>query len=331
MHPLSNVLLCFVVASLTCFVRANTDEAPDTFAFPLNTSAMWNKVQGTLRHQPSEGERAIDLDAKARSFLYTRSGVLPKGLAGFSHVQFTVRSAQKNDAAVELQFLERGGKAKFWRKVDLLGGGETTVEIPLRFFRMSSGVRPHWDEVLYFGVFFRDDFRGQIVDLALVAKDESGAWMHPSHVRDLAFGDKESTLVQREPLAVITDVKALDAAKLAAHMERVDAWLRNKLPGLGRPDSPPVLVVFEDNKGYQGFHERLGKAINARISAPTTDGYAVLGIASSTAAKNPNDFRPVFAHEFTHVFLDKVVGIPSERGDWFQEGFATLVQLHFHP
>jgi len=311
--------------------HAGTALIPEPFSFPLASPSIWNRPQGPLTVTPQSDPVSLNIEAGPSGFLYSRREVLPDRLSAYSHLQLTLESRQAKPAVVELQFLEPGGKAKFWRKVDLPANTETKVDLPLRFMRPGSGPQPNWSRIQYLGFFFRDGFTGTMTDLRLVSKDGQQAWMQPEHLRDLGFDGTGDLAVRENRLAVITDVKELDAETLADHLMEVDKTLRNMLPYLKHPPALPTLLVFKDEEGYRGFHRKYGKRLNAKIVPPSSDGYALFGIATSSAGDPPDTFRPVFVHEFVHAHLDKVAGIPSEKGDWFQEGMATSMQLRFHP
>jgi len=331
MVPIPHVMCIFAILAAVSRLNADTDAGPARFRLPLESPAIWNKPQGSLTLQSEPDTAATRIQAEPSSFLYTRSGVLPRDLSVFSHLRCTFRSDQNRPAVMEVQFLERGGKAKFWRKVDLPAATETEVDLPLRFTRPGSGTQPHWDRVLYLGLYFRNGFKGRLEKVHLIAKEGEDAWMHPAHLQRLAFEGNGTLALREKRLAVLTHVEELDAEKLADHLMQADRWLRKHLPYLGDPPSVPTLIVFNNQQNYAGFHRRLGKKLNAKIAPPTSDGYAVQGIATSSAAEDPAFFRPVFLHEFVHAHLDKVAGISSEKGDWFQEGMATALQLRFHP
>ncbi len=302
-----------------------------TFQLPLGSAETWNQPQGELKLSAAKQAGSLQVKAGPSAFLYTRRGILPSELSTYSHVRLHLLSEGEEASVIELQFLEQGGRGKFWRKINVPPGRRSQLELPLAYIRAGAGKQPHWDRVLFLGLFFRNGFEGTLEGIELVAKEGETAWMSPARLFALGFDGKGRMVIREGRLAVITDEEKLDAEKLADHLQRADTWIREQIPGLPPPEALPTLLVFQHQQDYRDFHRNLGKQLNAHILPPESDGYAVLGIASSSAADQPEHIRPVFVHEFVHAHLDKVVGIPSENGDWFQEGMANSVQLRFHP
>lgn len=238
---------------------------------------------------------------------------------------------------IEVQFMEADGKTRFWRRVDLDHSGWKRYDVPLRWFRWSTGRIPQWDAVVRVGFYCREAGEFWLDDVAVVEATEPNADGSPAaelsteELRDFAFPDSagKAKLERGKHVAVITDVGALDAAQLAAHLDEAAAAVAADLPFLG--DVPQGrLVVFADRTAYQKFTVRTAEQLNSAAAPPTSGGFTFWGIATSYWDPDYGTLRPVYLHEFIHSYLDDALHLDNS-GEWLHEGLASYYQLKFHP
>jgi hypothetical protein len=156
--------------------------------------------------------------------------------------------------------------------------------------------------------------------------------MRPDDAIELAFAGVEADRVHRQSgrhVVLASDAPELDPAQLAGRLDQVAAAIDADLPELG-PGQPAVLVVFGDQQAYRNFTPRLAERLGGHAPPPASDGFTVLGIATSAWSPRHGTFRPVYTHEFVHSYLITRLGFDN-HGDWLHEGLAVRYQLRFHP
>jgi hypothetical protein len=305
-------------------------------------AADWNAPQGGLAFEiaaaPADGGAsgpALRLHGPAKGFLHTRKTVLPEILTNECALTFRVRPAETAPlpAEFEVQFIEHDGTSKFWRKVTVATQGWTRVELPLRFFR-TSGVRlPRWTSVRYFAFHFRGEADLWIDDVAFVREPGLGTEIGLKELRAIAFPEAAEgavRAVRSAEFAVLTDSADLDLKDLAAALGQLTAGLRRQLPSLPPPERPPVLAVFAREADYRAFPGRIAERLGSQASPPGSDGYTIVGVATSFWDPAKGTRRPVYFHEFAHAWLAQAGGLACEGG-WLHEGVANHVQLTMVP
>jgi hypothetical protein len=244
------------------------------------------------------------------------------------------KAAERGPTTIELEFLERDGRARFWSKVRLEHVGWRKQTLPLRWFRWSEGRVPDWEQVDRWGVYFRDAAELQIDNVVLVREDAANtAVPSADDYARLAFGDTKKTqraVDERQGLTVLSDAPLLEVDRLAAHLAKVQGELEAEL---GKPEPlawPATLIVCATRAEYEAFFPRLAQQYQTEIAAPRFGGFTALGVAASYWEDEQGTLRPVFTHEFVHSLLSRDYALPN-AGEWLQEGCATLSQLRHHP
>lgn len=235
---------------------------------------------------------------------------------------------------LEVQVLEEGGGARFRRTVELQHTGWCRLWLPLRWFRWGDGRVPRWDRVARLLFACPDGGELSLDSVALVPGAGAGASdLSAEDLRALAFpgaADGSVRTVASPDVLLLTDAPELDPDKLAAHLAGVKRAVYETFPFLEPPCVTPVVIVFRTNDTYQDFTPRLARQLNALAAEPQANGFTILGIATSSWHAELRQDRPVYAHEYVHALLALSALLPN-RGDWMQEGLATLFQLRFHP
>ncbi len=322
-----------------------TKDAAEAVLFDFDETGLapvWNKPQGGLKMEYAAGPaakeelgpqgKALKVSTKAGGFLYTRSGQLPEDLLKCEAATFWVHS--KKPATVEVQFIEKGGAAKFWRKTDISGKGWQKIIVPLRYMRWAGKRTPDWRGVQYFGVYFRTAAEIAIDNIAF-ARSKCGTDIPTPELAALAFpGAAANTIrtAEKDDLRVLTNCSKVDFEALDKLIRRFAAAIRRDLPFL--PEKPvrvPTLVVFETQKQYQDFPGRFAAQHNSGGARPTSGGFTFMGIATSFWNPRYGTKRPVYGHEFLHAYIELLWGFSSGSGDWIQEGLANHYQIQIHP
>jgi len=177
-------------------------------------------------------------------------------------------------------------------------------------------------------------------DLRLVSA--AGATSPSDWLRRLAFGDHDARVAEADGLMVATDavggLTEADLTRILARMRAARAFVRRVFGQAVRPIDPrgvppAALLIFRDRQGQSDFFRRLGKAWAVSILPPTSDGYTVQDIATSTDDPRQGADRPVFLHESLHAVLARDVRllIHHERHAWLHEGMASYLQVCLYP
>jgi hypothetical protein len=275
----------------------------------------------------------IQIDTTGGAGLFVRSGQAKAEWENVETVSFWVFRAaaearSRPQSTIEFQFYEPDGKSRFWRKVDVAHSGWQRYELPLKWFRWGEGRIPAWQNVDRFGFYFRDG-AALAIDNLTIDIGEDGSRLQAGDLQQLAFAaDAKVKVTDTDRLLLLTDVPSLDAAALMAHFQKVSDDVLQSF-SLAPPAVPIPLVVFQHEADYREFPQKLGQKQNAAAARPTSGGYALCGIATSFWDERHGTLRPVFTHEFVHALLSHAARLDN-RGDWLQEGAATLFQMKYH-
>lgn len=280
----------------------------------------------------------LSVTTAGKAGVFSKSGAICESLLPASSVEFWIyrspEAAKAGDDAVEVQFLEQDGKTKFWRKVDLNHSGWQKHTLPLKWFRSGDGRIAQWDRIERWGLWFRDEATLQVDNIALlIGEDEDAALLQREDLLRLAFphAKAEDVAVQAsDDFLLASSAPQLDDDKLAKHLEKVAKRVAAELPELTTSTSPAVLLVFPTRDEYTAFTPRLAAPFGAAAAPPKSQGFTLLGIATSYWDQDQGTLRPVFTHEFVHSAVAHRLGIQNS-GEWLQEGLATYYQLQFHP
>lgn len=236
------------------------------------------------------------------------------------------------DCTLDLLFLDATNRATFSRKVVLTGSGWQQVEIPVEWIAPASGSVGSWPDVQRLAISFFEESHLQLDALQadLAAKPRAGISL--ATMLPIAFPDspaKEIKTVEREGYVVATNAVDCDPAKVADVLQPVLDQLAKELP-LEPAVAPARLLIFATRAEYQKFPPRLAAQFAKESAAPKSDGYTLLGWATSNWDEKQGIQRPVFVHEFVHSVLESRLRLPNS-GEWFQEGLATHYQLQRYP
>ena len=270
----------------------------------------------------------LEVIVASNEFRRVRSVPITKGLATCESLSFRVRGVP---GAFEVQLLELDGRAKFWRRVDLADTNETAVTIPLRFMRRDGSRSPRWDNVRHFGICFRNPGTFSFDDFMFRSQAGTKPELGADELASIAFPGAPVRSVNKPEMLLLTDCAALELPKLEAELDKFIEQARRDMPFLGPPSAPAVLLVFASKKDYEQFAPRFAKLLNSTATPPDVNGYTVEAISTSYWDPAQGTLRPVYLHEFTHSWFERVAVLPGNGGGWLQEGLASHYQLLFHP
>ena len=270
----------------------------------------------------------LEVHINSKGFSQVKDVTLPDNLATCESLNFRISGAP---GAIEVQLLEADGCAKFWRRVDIADSNETAVSVPLRFMRRDGSRSPRWDKVRHFGIYFRNPGRFVLDDFTFRSQPGTTAEIGTEELARIAFPDATVHSVNKPDMALLTDCKEMDLPAMEGLLGRFIAQARRDFPFLGAAGTPPVLLVFLRKDDYEQFTPRFTKLLNSTAAPPTSNGYTIHGIATSYWEPEKGTTRPVYLHEFTHAWFERVAALPGGGGGWLQEGLANHYQLEFHP
>jgi len=269
----------------------------------------------------------LKVSAASNGFLRVKSVAITNGLAICASLSFRVRGAP---GAFEVQLLEDDGRAKFWWRVDLTDTNDTAVIISLRFMRRDGSRSPRWDNVRHLGIWFRNSGTFFFDDFVFRSQAGTTAELGADELARIAFHSASVRSVKKPEMVVLTDSPELELPKLEAHLDKFIEQARRDLPFLGAPSAPAMLLVFASKSDYEEFTPRFAKLLNSTAAPPKVNGYTIQAISTSYWEPEKGTLRPVYLHEFTHSWFERVAALPN-GGGWLQEGLASHYQLLFHP
>ncbi len=282
---------------------------------------------------------AVALEADAVKITAARGGLaatrhwpaltnLPASSLLVLHLQCAGATASAAPA-LEVQLLERGGQTRYWRKVALTKATQT-LELPLRFFRTSGTRLPDWSRISYLGFYFREPATVRLTALELRSESGRGPDFTCDDVAAVADLGAAARRVVTPDYALLTDGAELELAVLTNRLATLTGELRRLLPVAKPPRRPPLLLIFATRDAYRQFPPRFAGLFNSAAASPDTDGFTLLGVASSSWNPQKGTLRPVYLHEFTHAWLEQNCGLLCD-GTWLQEGLANYFQLRHFP
>jgi hypothetical protein len=289
------------------------------------------------REGPAPSGFALSISAMAPSGAYTLLGVAPAKLEEAANCELWIyRSPEeaktRPTATIEVQFLEADGKTRFWRKADLTHQGWKRVDLPLRWFHRGDGRVPSWDNVQRFGLWLRSAGEIQVDAISFRKEEGNNAELSKDDLLKTAFAASDQRDVRAKSadgLLLMTDAAELDLDQLAERLGKVRANLNEDLAFLDRSGEAP-LIVFASEQEYREFPMRLAAKLNAEAAPARSDGFTMLGIATSFYDPAQGHGRPVYSHEIAHAILTDWLRM-GNKGEWLHEGLATRYQLRFHP
>ncbi len=336
---------CSAATALTVVAAVSRADVWLEFESP-GAAAAWTVGRGAqvtlVDAAPAPSEVAGGAGPAGRALRFAAPGgggaylsAVPDGLASAGSVALWVRrvGADAPAAEVEVHFVEPDGRSRFWRKITLEGSDWRRVEFPLRFFRTTGARVPDWREVRHFGLHARQAVTMDVDAVSIERIEGYGPEISLRELRDIAFPSAPTgtvRLVRDAEYAILTDAAGLDLLMVRAVMAQLTRQLRRLFPFLPPPSRPPVLLVFAKADDYRSFPPRIAERMGSTAREPTSDGYTIVGVATSWWDAQKGSLRPVFFHEFVHAWLSQAGGLACE-GHWLHEAVANFMQLSLFP
>ncbi len=283
------------------------------------------------------GRHGLAVHARPESAIATRFASWPEGAR--RHAAFTLwvhrtraEAERRPGGRLEIQLVERDGRARFRRLVELSHEGWSRIHVPLRWFRWGDGRVPRWDRIGAVAFHFPDGAE-LILDGAGLEPVADGVEVpFATALRELAFPEPGVAVTVHESAdaLVLSGARDLDGRALAGHLGAVRRAVYETFPFFDPPFQPPAVVVFATQAEYQAFPPRFARKLNALSAPPQSGGYTLQGVATSWWDPAKGQDRPVYTHEYVHALLS-FGAMLNNHGEWVQEGLATLFQLRFHP
>lgn len=284
---------------------------------------------------PRPAGTALRVQGFAKTFVHAQAKRMPHDLTQFAAVSLWVFRGEDEvekhpQTDIELQLVEEEG-VRFWRKLTLDHTGWRRIELPLRWLSPSGGRLPRWDRIATLGIYFRTP--GELLFDAIALQPGDGAFLQPDvDIRPLAFGAAtEATLHNGKDHWLLTDLenRGDELHELDTELTRLQQRVTAEL-GLEPGRERPGIVVFAKDADYRAFTPRLAARLDRKANAPTSDGFTVLGIATTSADAETGLRRPAIVHEFVHSVIERATQLPAVP-DWFQEGIASYYQAQLRP
>ncbi len=255
-------------------------------------------------------------------------------------ISMQVRTPGKEtEVIVRILASDADGRRLYQRRVKLAAGEAwQPIHLSLGELRWGAFVGS-WGEVRRLGFALESpaDEIG-VDDVKILPRTEAAG----EAVKRLAFAEKSSAVAQAEGVLVGTSasadkqIKADDLTHTLTHVQRARAMLKRLFADADRPIDEPTpvsLLIFSDADEMKDFWKRQGAAWSAQIEAPTSGGYTVQDIATSTFVAKIGPDRPVYLHEAVHALIshDLRLSVSDDSHWWLHEGLANYVQLCVYP
>lgn len=284
-------------------------------------------------------EYAAHVETTGNAGMFSNVGELPTDWRHFRTLNFWVyRDPQvvreRPATTFEVRLYDDENQVAFWRRVSVTHEGWERIAVPLRWMRWGEGRVPRWNDVARLGFWFRDSADLWIDAVTLTpGENDLASTLDAKDLYSIAFpgvSPAKVIVIQTDDYLVMTDAADLDATRLGQHLNEVVDAVRRDLSLQGRPANRAVLLIFATPREFQTFTPRFAQKLGGVAPAPTSDGYTTQGVATSYWDPQFATMRPVFTHEFVHSLVAQWTRIPNGQ-EWFNEGFATLIQRRFHP
>ncbi len=284
---------------------------------------------------PSGQIATIDAEAGSSFALRKELPRVPWELA--ERISFWVsRSAEEArrdpDCTFDLLFIDPASRVVFSRRIVLKGSGWQQIEIPTRWIAPVTGRVGTWSGVQWFGFSFREESHLALDAVQADFAARPRAAMSLDEMLPIAFPGVAPAAIktaEREAFVIATNSTECEPTKLVDVLQPVVVQVAMDLPLMDVP-VPARLLIFATRDEYQKFPPRLAEKYGKEAAQPQSDGFTLLGWATSNWDAKQGIQRPVFVHEFIHSLLEARLGI-ANQGEWLQEGLATYYQLHTFP
>jgi len=286
-------------------------------------------VRNTVLHDGVEG-KMLKVVASKGGYFATKSNLPSFSFELFKEIKFRInaKNASVQEPIVfEFQVFATDREAWRWRKVEITKPGWQTVVLPTRFFRHSSFAYLKWDQTRRFAFRFRNAGVVEIDKIELVddSSGSLGSQLRANELSTIAFEGK-SKVFRSGNFYVISNVPDFEGEKILDSLNEFKDLFYSDFPTEVEEDLFIPLLIFDSKQKYQKFWTILSEKFNSLSPTPTSDGYAMLGIAGSYFDSALGFVRPVYIHEVCHALIARRFGIASQGG-WLQEGLANYYQL----
>ena len=232
----------------------------------------------------------------------------------------------------DLFFLDGNSKPAFSRKFVFKGSGWQQFETSTLWIAPASGRTGSWPGVQRFALSFREESHLLLdaVQAELAAQPQPG--LTTDDILPVAFPGIAPAAIKtakRAGFVVATNATDCNPEKVADLLQNVEKKIAADLP-LGAAFVQPTMLIFATRDEYQKFPPRLAARYGKDAAEPQSDGFTMLGWATSTWDWKQGIERPVYIHEFVHSLLERRLQL-GNHGEWFQEGMATFYQLQLAP
>lgn len=261
----------------------------------------------------------------------------------FDKIRFRIRAedaSRENPSAFEFRAFSAARRASLWRKFSVQSNEWQVIDLPMEFFRYSSGANLGWDEVSRFGVRFRNAGTVSFDGFELVADDDGSPRLTVEQLARFAFGDDSEdggdgdgdngdAMIERDKrFAVITNDPRVNAKQAIAEFNKLFDLVYADFPELPKPTALVPTLIFANEREYREFWPKFGAAFEAKVPPVTSSGYSLLGVAGSSYSDEYGPVRPVLVHETCHALLGRPLGV-SNSSEWLHEGLANYYQLNW--
>ena len=253
----------------------------------------------------------------------------------FDKIRFRICAevaSKEKPIAFEFRAFSTSRRASLWRKFSVQSNEWQVVELPMEFFRYSSGANLGWDEVSRFGVRFRNAGAVSLDGFELVADDDGSPRLTVEQLASFAFGhndDADGVTIERDKrFAVITNDPRVDVKQAIAEFNKLFDLIYGDFPELAKPTALVPTLIFANDREYRRFWPKFGAAFAAEVPPVTSSGYSLLGVAGSSYSDEYGPVRPVLVHETCHALLGRPLGV-SNASEWLHEGLANYYQLNW--
>ena len=306
----------------------------------------YSRARASLTPDGSRGQGLrVELEPENRAAAVISIPLGKSDLARHDGFELAARAAS-DQPEVRLRWiaLDAAGRPLHQRRHTLKPGDAwAPVRLPLVEWRWGNASTGPWSEAKRLVLLVESPARELWLDeirLASAADDESPAGWLKRQAFDGAgagttrFAEADGMLVGTDAAGQLTDEHL---RRMLSNMQKARKWVRRVFGPAVRPldgeVTPPALLIFRDGDGYRAFWQRIGRAWDAQIAPPTSGGYTVQSISTSTYDPKIGPDRPVYLHESVHAVVAHELRLVTgtEQHGWLHEGIAAYLQLCLYP
>lgn len=245
-------------------------------------------------------------------------------------VRFHIRvpdQKSSDSTTMEFRVYSRDRRASLWRKFQVRSNEWQVIELPLHFFRYSTGASVGWSEVKRFGFQFRDAVNVEIDGIELISDGDGSPNLTPEELGRLAFGDAP-IFFRSDQFVLITNDDRVAGDRLLTEFQKLRELVYADFPDLPKPRHAVMTLVFATKSQYQQFWPKFSQKHASVVAPVRSNGFSLLGVAGSYFSAEFGPVRPVWIHETCHALLGPALGL-SNASEWLHEGLANHYQLNW--